>query len=231
MALIKNLADYLLGIDAEPDYVLDADRTNVTTERIAEWWFERWAKSGYKEGKHTEQIAANTLVYPIRHSARVDCRRASKNSCCSRRMTNDLWACGCQSLMPWSQATVTALPCENDAVCVPWPSVMNSHSPRNSPSVFSASFSLRSARILIVARMGTATKRRGAPDDPPEDNADQDCDRVQLQAFAVRDRADDVVLERGDDQVAPGRKQDSADAVESGERGHRQEPIITVAPR
>src|SRR5206468_4277308 len=41
--------------------------------------------------------------------------------------------------------------------------VRNFHSPRNSPSVFSASLSLRSARILIVARMGTAMNAPGVP--------------------------------------------------------------------
>src|SRR5205085_1745612 len=42
--LVKNLADYLLGIDDRPKYILPLRQPAKYTESISAWWFERWCK-------------------------------------------------------------------------------------------------------------------------------------------------------------------------------------------
>lgn len=71
VSLIQNLADYLLGIDSKPKYVLEASSTEGATQRIADWWFERWGRPRTEKPEVLDQIATHTLVYPIRHGARV----------------------------------------------------------------------------------------------------------------------------------------------------------------
>jgi hypothetical protein len=69
--LIENLADYLLGIDSAPKYVLKASTPAGATLRISDWWFERWCRPRTERPEILEGLAAHTLVYPIRHGARV----------------------------------------------------------------------------------------------------------------------------------------------------------------
>lgn len=71
VSLIENLADYLLGIDETPRYVLKAKSTAGATKRISDWWFERWGRPRTEKVEVLEQIALHTLVYPIGHGARV----------------------------------------------------------------------------------------------------------------------------------------------------------------
>jgi hypothetical protein len=71
VSLIENLADYLLGIDAKPAYVLRGSSTLGATQRISEWWFERWGRPRTEKPEVLEQIAQHTPVYPVRHGARV----------------------------------------------------------------------------------------------------------------------------------------------------------------
>lgn len=71
VSLIENLADYLLGIDGKPQYVLKASSTEGATKRISDWWFERWGRPRTERPEVLEQIALHTPVYPVRHGARV----------------------------------------------------------------------------------------------------------------------------------------------------------------
>lgn len=71
VSLIENLADYLLGIDGKPRYVLRASSTEGAAERISDWWFERWCRPRTEKAEVLEEIAVHTPVYPVRHGARV----------------------------------------------------------------------------------------------------------------------------------------------------------------
>jgi hypothetical protein len=81
--LIKNLADYLLGIDCTPEYVLKVTGNEGASEGIAGWWFERWARSRAERAGVLEQVALHTPVYPVRHGARVKLPPAWRTSHCS----------------------------------------------------------------------------------------------------------------------------------------------------
>jgi hypothetical protein len=68
--LVKNLRDYSLGVDREPDYLMDPlpfDRG----ESVAAWWMERWGRPRAARGDVQEAIRTHTLVRPIQHGARV----------------------------------------------------------------------------------------------------------------------------------------------------------------
>lgn len=68
--LVKNVRDYALGIDSEPDYLLDPEPQD-SGRSIAIWWLERWALK--RVGQIHVQAAMKThrLVRPIQHGARV----------------------------------------------------------------------------------------------------------------------------------------------------------------
>src|SRR5262249_20316037 len=42
VSLVRNLRDYLLGIDREPDYVVPIENGRAMTSQLAEWWRDRW---------------------------------------------------------------------------------------------------------------------------------------------------------------------------------------------
>jgi hypothetical protein len=71
VALVRNLSDYLLGIDKSPDYLIPLKRSEDATAAIGRWWYERWSKSRTSKDEVLEQIEKQTLIHPIRHDARV----------------------------------------------------------------------------------------------------------------------------------------------------------------
>lgn len=71
VSLVENLADYLLGIDSAPKYVLKGTSPEGATGRTSDWWFERWARPRMERPEVLERIAQHTAVYPVRHGARV----------------------------------------------------------------------------------------------------------------------------------------------------------------
>lgn len=71
MALVKNLREYLLGIDAQPKYLLPQRNPEAVTRHIVRWWLERWAVKRTQREDALERMATHTLVHPIRHGARV----------------------------------------------------------------------------------------------------------------------------------------------------------------
>jgi hypothetical protein len=73
--LVKNLRDYLLGIDAKPKYVVPMRNPKAVTGHIVRWWLERWASKRVERADVLERMAAHTLVHPIRHGARVQLPR------------------------------------------------------------------------------------------------------------------------------------------------------------
>jgi hypothetical protein len=71
VSMIRNLSDYLLGIDKSPDFILPLKGALQTTEAIGRWWHERWSKVRVGREEVLDEIEKQTLVRPIQHAARV----------------------------------------------------------------------------------------------------------------------------------------------------------------
>lgn len=69
--LIRNTRDYLLGIDAKPDYLVPPKDVEQASRAIAQWWKERWFIRRTQSTEVLSAVEKHTLVYPIRHGARV----------------------------------------------------------------------------------------------------------------------------------------------------------------
>jgi len=68
--LTRNLREYLLGMNSEPEYLFELGGEDATRS-IAQWWTERWLTKRIDRDEVLEQVAINTMVRPIRHGARV----------------------------------------------------------------------------------------------------------------------------------------------------------------
>ena len=71
VSLVRNLKRYLLGQDAEPDYLVPMTDPKIATQRIAAWWAERWLSNRITKPEVLQKAACDRLTYPIKHSARV----------------------------------------------------------------------------------------------------------------------------------------------------------------
>ena len=69
--LVDNLRRFLLGLDAAPDYRLSQAEPRRGTEAIGAWWTERWLSRRVERPDVLARVAAETLVYPVQHGARV----------------------------------------------------------------------------------------------------------------------------------------------------------------
>lgn len=69
-SLVSNLTDFALGIDRDPDYLVDPSMQDDAT-RLTDWWFERWAAKRASQASVLDSIAAHTLVHPRCHGAIV----------------------------------------------------------------------------------------------------------------------------------------------------------------
>lgn len=68
--LIRNLGDYLIGLDKEPQYLVSEDSANATSH-IAAWWRERWLRNRIHSDEALASVEQHSLIRPIRHGARV----------------------------------------------------------------------------------------------------------------------------------------------------------------
>lgn len=68
--LVRNVRDYSLGIDPNPDYLLDPDLQNSSAS-VATWWMERWALKRAAQDHVKAAMKAHRLIRPINHGARV----------------------------------------------------------------------------------------------------------------------------------------------------------------
>lgn len=68
--LVQNLRDYSLGLEPEPDYLLDAESSEAEYW-TAEWWLERWGQRRAQQPKVQEALRQHRLVRPVEHGARV----------------------------------------------------------------------------------------------------------------------------------------------------------------
>jgi hypothetical protein len=69
--LIRNLREYLLGMDREPDYFFDLSDPQAGTRAVVSWWMERWLVGRLQNDDALQKVASHSLVRPIRHGARV----------------------------------------------------------------------------------------------------------------------------------------------------------------
>ncbi|MFJ9946662.1 Druantia anti-phage system protein DruA [Kitasatospora sp. NPDC091207] len=68
--LVENLRDYSLGLDGEPQYLLDPELPDADA-KVAEWWLERWCRPRARRKEVVESMRAHRLVRPVEHGARV----------------------------------------------------------------------------------------------------------------------------------------------------------------
>ena len=71
VTLVKNLRDYLLGIDQRPRYIVPQTQVAKTTQKIVNWWLDRWVSKRVVRDDVLQRMQEHTLVHPIRHGARV----------------------------------------------------------------------------------------------------------------------------------------------------------------
>jgi len=71
VALARNFREYLLGIDAKPEYFFPLKNPRDTTEKIATWWANRWLLKRIEREDVLEELEKQRQTYPIRHGARV----------------------------------------------------------------------------------------------------------------------------------------------------------------
>lgn len=69
--LVRNLRRFLLGLDAEPDYLAPPDHEGTTTETLAGWWRERWLSMRIQSEAVLSAIEAHVDAPPMSHGARV----------------------------------------------------------------------------------------------------------------------------------------------------------------
>ena len=69
--IARNFREYLLGIDEKPAYYLPAKDPQAITTQIVHWWAERWLTPRIQKDDVLARVAQHTLVYPIRHGARI----------------------------------------------------------------------------------------------------------------------------------------------------------------
>jgi hypothetical protein len=77
--LVKNLADYLIGVAKSPEYVVPANAgVVVTTTAIGAWWRERWLRHRIASDDVLDEVERHTRVHPITHGARVPLERVAR---------------------------------------------------------------------------------------------------------------------------------------------------------
>jgi hypothetical protein len=71
VALARNFREYLLGLDAKPDYFIPLNDPARSTDRIARWWVERWLLRRIQRDDVLVDAATHRTTYPVHHGARV----------------------------------------------------------------------------------------------------------------------------------------------------------------
>ncbi len=69
--LAENMREYLLGLARKAKYIVPQKDAAAPSERIVQWWWERWAVKRLERAETLERIAGHTLARPVRHGARV----------------------------------------------------------------------------------------------------------------------------------------------------------------
>jgi len=69
--LIRNVRDFMVGLDRKPDYLVPQEEPVAKTAAIAQWWRERWLLQRATRQESIDAVEAHNLIYPVRHGARV----------------------------------------------------------------------------------------------------------------------------------------------------------------
>ena len=69
--LVRNLREYLLGMEEQPDYLFDLKDPKRGTAAIVNWWIQRWLSKRIMNDEILARLDAHVLVRPVRHGARV----------------------------------------------------------------------------------------------------------------------------------------------------------------
>lgn len=69
--LVRNIRGFLIGLDEEPDYLIDLTEPTKGTEAIVDWWQERWLSRRIMKDEILDHLEQHVLVRPIAHGARV----------------------------------------------------------------------------------------------------------------------------------------------------------------
>jgi hypothetical protein len=70
--LAENFREVLVGLEREPTYLLPQEPRRDVSQGIVDHWVERWLRNRVKNPAVLEQVACNTLTFPVSHGARVD---------------------------------------------------------------------------------------------------------------------------------------------------------------
>ncbi len=70
ISLVKNLENYLLGLEKRPRYICPTG-PNDTVDAIVAWWRHRWLSGRIQSDAVLQQVAKHQHVHPIQHGARV----------------------------------------------------------------------------------------------------------------------------------------------------------------
>jgi hypothetical protein len=77
-ALVRNLWEYLLGIEKTPRYILPqhmaraaAKDCNRVQSKMIDWWLKRWVRCRVQREDVLLRMAEHNFVCPVRHGARV----------------------------------------------------------------------------------------------------------------------------------------------------------------
>lgn len=71
VSLVRNLREYLLGIDEQPEYLMYLSDRKAATKQIASWWKSRWLAHRIESDAVLSAVEQHTLIHPITHGARV----------------------------------------------------------------------------------------------------------------------------------------------------------------
>jgi hypothetical protein len=71
VSLVRNLREYLLGLERKPSYMIPIDDGATATAKIATWWRERWLRNRIRSDEVLLELERHTLVRPIRHGGRA----------------------------------------------------------------------------------------------------------------------------------------------------------------
>jgi hypothetical protein len=69
--LAANFREVLLGKAKRARGYLPKRRPEITTDKLADYWMDRWLSKRIERDDDLEDVATNSLTYPIEHGARV----------------------------------------------------------------------------------------------------------------------------------------------------------------
>ena len=69
--LASNFREVLLGRQKTADPILPTDDPMETTRQMADYWRRRWLAPRIENKMYIDQVARNTLTYPVQHGRRA----------------------------------------------------------------------------------------------------------------------------------------------------------------